>query len=328
MNKSLSRLSALGIALALAAAGCSSALPQPHPTPVPATVEAVLTPSQVQAVAGRIAVALGTADVARDAGALAQAAFGPAAKIRAAQYTIATATGDSAQITAIPAGIQSSSVSDTDTWPRSSLLVTEQPEDLQPQRLVVVTQPSARENYAMWAWVRLFPGAALSLATPAAEIDLAGADGEAINAAVDGYVDVLNNGAGAQSASQFNAEDELRASIESRRAELTKGLTEVKGTYSYAISRPPSEEATTRAWSLADGGTLVVTALTARETAAAPKGAKITPDAIDTALLAGKTVTNRLVTDRQIVVAMVLPVDESAIQVVGAENARIAASLK
>ncbi|GAA2524954.1 hypothetical protein GCM10010407_13830 [Rarobacter incanus] len=286
-----------------------------------------MTDSQVDHVSARIGDALAAADKARDAQQLQGVVTGPAAAMRASEYKIAAATKSEDEITPLPVELQSVAITTTQTWPRASFVVTVQPEDLQPQRLVVFTQEDARHNYELWGWARLFPGVNLQISSPAQ--DAADSTGLAtpIDDAVSDYVDVLNKGTGSTYADQFES-DALRTAIETRRSELGSALKKVKGTFSYQVSAP--KDAQRFAWRTADGGAIVIVPLSATETAKAPKGATITPDATTKALLGGATVKNSLIVDRQLVVALTIPPTGSTdkMQAVGAENVRTSARLK
>ncbi len=324
----LTAIAALLVSSALLA-GCTGALPSPDPEPAPSIAQPVLTPGQVERAAQRISLALDQADLARDAAMLPGVLNGPAAQIRAAQYIAAEDAGDDA-LTVLPPALQTSVISTTEQWPRSLFVVTEQPENLEPQRLVVLRQASARENYQMWGWVRLFPGAELPAfdqsTTGSAEVtDSSGLSAD-ITETLDQYVDVLNNGTDSSFAGAFGA-DVLRQTIEARRAELGEALTPIEGDYRYQVTRPEGADGAPIAWRTADGGALVVAALTATERARGPQGASIRPDDVTRALLGDTKVSNRLFVDRQIVVALAIPPTGSTdeISVVGAENVRIAA---
>lgn len=322
-------LAALAAAGLIALAGCSSEIPQPSPSTPPTVAEPVLTTDQIDRVFSRISSTLASADLARDPELLPGVVTGPAATIRAAQYTVAMKTGTNDGITAIPEVLQSAAITDNQTWPRSSLVVTEQPEDLQPPRLAVISQANARAKYELWGWVRLFPGAQLALTTPATVVEPGSELATRIDVALEHYVDVLNKGDDSEYAAEFG-EDELRTAIEARRTELSASMEPVGGTFTYEFSEPDTADGRPLAWESADGTTIVVATFTGTETAKAPKGARINPDEVVDALLGDAKVRNRFVVQRQIVVAMVVPAiaETTSVSVVGAENVRVAASLK
>jgi hypothetical protein len=58
-------------------------------------------------------------------------------------------------------------VPQTTDWARTQLVVTEQPDDLQAQRILILRQDEPRAPYRMWGWSRLMPGAQMPATAPA-----------------------------------------------------------------------------------------------------------------------------------------------------------------
>ncbi len=96
----------------------------------------------------------------------------------------------------------------TDAWPRTLMVVTEPPADLQPPLLLTFVQNSPREQYQLWSWSRLFPGAQMP-ATAQPEVGSALLPVDADTLAVPPadvlarYADVLTNGAASPHVAEF-----------------------------------------------------------------------------------------------------------------------------
>lgn len=246
---------------ALLLAGCSTPLPEPAPDAVPAALPPAVSTDQVGDVLAEVSAVLAEADATVDPTLLAPRVTGAAEQIRTAEYALAKA-GDTEALTAIPPAAQTIVAPITDGWPRTVMVVTEPPADLQPPLLLTLVQQSPREPYQMWSWARLFPGAqmpataqpdlgsAMVAADEAASLAYAPAD------VLARYIDVLSTGAASPHAALFT-EDPLRNGIAATKAAYASvvgangTLTE---TYQPAASGP---------WSIAtaDGGAIVVGAV-------------------------------------------------------------------
>ncbi len=311
-------------------AGCAAAVPQPHPQPAPAAPPPVLTQKQFTAVASRISDGLAQADAALDTAQLTGVTSGPATAIRTAQYRVVSSTKDTSLLTALPSGLQSEVIPTTQTWPRVAYAVTEQPANLEAQRLAVFQQTSARQNYTLWGWVRLFPGTEVpafpqSTAGTAAVTDSVGLVAT-IDDTITHYVDYLNKGKSSAFSASFG-EDDFATSVFDRRAERSTALTSIKGSYSYTVA-PVADDATdVVALRTVQGGAVVVVSLTATEVGKGPKGSKVLPDDVERALAGTNKTSNVLTVSRTMTVAFSIPATGSAstVTVLGAESVRTAA---
>jgi len=322
-------IAGLAVAGALVLAGCSSPLPEPSPGAASTVATAVLTADQLDAVSERIGSALATADGALDASQLTGVLSGPALTIRTAQYRIAKATSPESALTVLPSALQSQFVPTTQAWPRTAMAVTTQPENLEAQRLVVLEQPAARENYTLWGWVRLFPGTALPTFVSADVGTEQVTDSTGLSAQVPdvlaAYVDYLNLGKSSKHAGEFE-KDELVTSVLERRSAMTKALKAIDGKYSYTFSVPGGP---VQALRTLDGGALVVARLTARENAKGPKGSKVSPDDEVKGLVGDAKTSNALVVGHTVLVAFQIPPEGSSdtVTVLGAEDAKTSAKI-
>jgi hypothetical protein len=272
------------VALLTGLAACSSSLPTPaavgQAVPPP-----VLSATQVQAVLGAVTNVLTPADKALDPSGLPARLVGPALAMRSAEYVRATATSGAKLPTQLPASEASAVIPQSDTWPRTVLVVTDQPADLGPRRVLVLQQASARDQYRLWGWARMFPGefpktAALTSGSAVLPMD----DPDLLvppSALLGQYADVLANGASSAAVNTF-ATDPFRTSTEGKRVEQLNLAAEGSATFAetYAPVGGPLVALATQ-----DGGAIVVGELaTASTVTAAPGGGTVGNDPVAAAL--------------------------------------------
>ena len=262
MKRSTRLRAALGGALVLGLAACSTPLPQAHPDPVPAVKPAATTVSQSQRMLADLGAVLTAADTALDAAQLARRVAGPALAVRTAEYVRSTATAGAKPPTALPTDEQALIVPQTDVWPRTQLVVTKQPDDLQAPRILVMQQAGPREPYRLWGWGRMGAGiqmpatAAPETGSPALALDATGlvvTPAEALQQ----YADVLGNGDASAFAATFQP-DTFRTSIEAARAATVAGV-QAAGAVTETYT-PEAEPVVTLG--TVDGGAIVVGQLT------------------------------------------------------------------
>ncbi|MBC7290892.1 MAG: hypothetical protein H5T83_06100 [Actinotalea sp.] len=208
---------AAGAALgALALAGCAEPLPEVSADPEPATPPASVTADQVDSVLAAVTAAMAEADAEGDVAPAAERLTGPAATLRAAEYTLAGA-GEENSVTPVPEGAQTIVTTATDDWPRTILVVTEPPADLQAPLLLTLVQSAPREQYRLWSWARLVPGSQMPPTSPP-EVGDAPVLPDSTEVLVPPeellaqYVDVLLAGEESEHAERFG-EDRLRESL-------------------------------------------------------------------------------------------------------------------
>lgn len=248
---------AAGVLAAAVLTGCGTPLPEPAPEPVPAVAPPAVSVGQAQRVLNAVADVVEAGDAANDPAGLEARLEGPALAIRKAEYVRKVANGGQ-EVTALPFDEQALVVPETDTWPRTQLVVTEQPEDLQAPRVLVLRQASPRDPYKLWGWAKLLP----SVQTPATAAPEEGsptlpADSDQLlmtpKDAVARYADVLANGDGSEHVSSF-APDAFRSAIEKERASVVEKLADAASlTQTYAPEGDPVVTLAT-----VDGGAIVV----------------------------------------------------------------------
>ena len=141
-------------ALALTLAACSrsqskSAETQASGTPI---AEPVLNDKQLSDILQRIQTGLETADKEKNADKLKEIMSGPAARIRAAEYATASASGNNDFIHPLTTTIQGGGVGQTVGFPRNAAAASE---GANPS-ILSLEQNSARDQFKLWAWVQGF----------------------------------------------------------------------------------------------------------------------------------------------------------------------------
>jgi len=311
-------------------AGCAAPLPEPSPEPAPAVAPAATTVGQSTDVLTDLGAVLAAADAALDPAGLDRRVTGPALATRTAEYKRAAATANAKPPTVLPTAEQALVVPQTTGWPRTQLVVTEQPDDLQAPRILVLQQASPREQYKLWGWARMGQGiqmpATASPETGSAVLapDVSGLVVTPVDAMLR-YADVLANGDASTFASTF-APDAFRAGIEASRAATAAGV-QAAGTATETYT-PASEPVVTLA--TVDGGAIVVSELTTVSTVTLTVAGGTIPitDPFYAALAGTQsagTAFARTFTD--VLVMYVPPADSGApVQVLAAEHAVTAAS--
>ncbi|GIG41515.1 hypothetical protein [Cellulomonas phragmiteti] len=310
--------------------GCSAPLPSPSPEPVPAVAPPAVSVAQAQRVLDAVAEVVAAGDAVNDAAGLAARLEGPALAIRTAEYVRNVTNAGARPPTVLPFDEQALLVPETDSWPRTQLVVTEQPADLQAPRVLVLRQATPREPYRLWGWARLLP----SVQTPATAAPEEGsptlpADAEGLLAtpldAVAQYADVLANGDASPYVASF-APDAFRAAIEGERAGVVTQLGDAATlTQTYAPVGEPVVSLGT-----VDGGAIVVSEIATTSTVTLPEtGGSITVEPFYSALAGGATTAGTSLTRifSGVVVMYVPPADSGAqIQILAGEQSVTGAS--
>jgi hypothetical protein len=319
-----SALTALAVTAVLALAGCANPVPQPTPDAAPAVPPPATTVAQSTRVLDQVGEVLAAGDAAQDPALLAARLSGPALTIRTAEYQRAVATGGERTPVVIPTVAQTTVVPDTDTWPRTQMVVTEQPADLQAPLLLVLQQTGPREPYRLWAWARLGQGTQMpATAKPEEGSAPVAADDATLlltpTDAVAQYADVLTNGDASAFAATFPA-DFFRTALLTAREQTVASLQAV-ATVSETVA-PVADQIT--ALRTADGGAIVVAQLATVTTATLSQGSITLNDPFDAALAGRPSVSSNLVRTWTDVVALYVPPAGGAqqVQVLAAEHAR------
>ena len=217
-------------ALALSLAACSKSQPKTAQTQASGTpiAEPVLNDKQLSEILQRVQTGLATADKEKNADKLKEVMSGPAARIRAAEYATASASGNNDFIHPMTTTIQGGGVGQTVGFPRNAAAASE---GASPS-LISLEQNSARDQFKVWAWVQGFsekkniPVLTKQSAQRAKQVT---ADSTGLvstpKAALDAYVDALNHPDG-ENGKAF-PDDNLRQKVQSARTTDLRSLGEV-----------------------------------------------------------------------------------------------------
>ena len=247
-------------ALALSLAACSKSQPKTAQTQASGTpiAEPVLNDKQLSEILQRVQTGLAAADKEKNADKRKEVMSGPAARIRAAEYATASASGNNDFIHPMTTTIQGGGVGQTVGFPRNAAAASE---GASPS-LISLEQNSARDQFKVWAWVQGFsekkniPVLTKQSAQRAKQVT---ADSTGLvstpKAALDAYVDALNHPDG-QNGKAF-PDDLLRQKVQAARTTNLSSLGEVTVTATAGkdgFQGLQMEEG--------DGGALVFTTLT------------------------------------------------------------------
>lgn len=212
---------AVAAAVGAALAACTEqGIPTPSVTATPSAHPA-LTADKLTAILERIQTGLNAADASKSPDSLTGYLIGPAARVRAEEYTIAQAAGDDKFVHTFITTSQAGVAGLTADFPRTALVVTEPAAEGEPPYLLILTQDDARSSYQMWGWARLSGRSQVpTTSTTVVGSESASADATGLVATpqevLDAYIDALNNPTG-ENGTAF-ADDTLRQRIAAERA--------------------------------------------------------------------------------------------------------------
>ena len=315
----------LAIALMSGLTGCEGRVPSVTATDGDAAAAVPdLTAAQEKKIRRTILDVIKQADDAKDASGLSQRLTGPGLAVRTSQITVAQKTGQMDNKATIPDKIVQTVIPVDSGWPRTVFTITTTTDDQQSNRLLVLTQNSARENYRLWGLARLFQGAKLpNFAVPSLGAQMGTPKDAGLIAtpeqAVEQYVDVLNKGDQSEYADRF-ADDELRHTLADQSAKVQQAMEANAGTQEQTFSAVPNQLQVMRS---TDGGDLVVAQIDSVWTRAAGEGRESLPASdAETALFGNGTPTSTMKVTYVNVIALVVPPKQSGqkITAVGAER--------
>lgn len=307
-------------------AGCAEELPTPKPeAPV---AEAVVSQSQERKILDKVQGVVGEVTRAKDADSLGARLAGPALSVRETQLRVAAARKDQEPLTDLNmADMQQVILPSDQEWPRSSYAITVQPKDLTTPVLMAFEQATARDQYKLWSWVRLLPGVTMP---QFAEADLGSpvvpSDDESLKVAPEAvikqYASVLTVDNDSKYAENF-ADDDLRQFFRDYGKLQVDAIDKEKCKGAFKVAYEPTKDPV-KAVRTADGGALVMAAMTSQETITArEEGCEIGPPTKTTKALWGDAdVTNVVEVHYKDMVAMYVPPEGSddKISLVGYEH--------
>jgi len=313
----LARRSALAVALlaaSLVLTGCAEE--PPSPSPEAAAEGPTLTLDGFARILEQVNEALAAATEAKDPAQLEGRVTGPALYVRTSQLTVAQTLGHTDLVTFLPPEYQQLMVSTQTEWPRTAFAITE-PTDVGTPRLILLTQDSPRAPYKLWGWVQLRPGIQMpQFADIKLGSEILAADDASLvitpQDVVGQYADLLTHGDQSAFVDAFEPADEdpfrslIRLTTEKQVERLDPNNQQIQGTYTWSFT--PSANTPIKAIRTADGGAVVMAALSGTETMGAVQGARIEGSgATAGALLQGQDPTNHLVQGFSDMVALFVP---------------------
>lgn len=249
--------SAMAVCLALSLSACAGEPALPAPASQDA-VEAVVTPETFATVVDRTTKQLNASDEKKSVESMSAYLAGPFRQERAAQYALAKIMGKNYKLSPVVLDPEATAISSGSAFPRTMVAFAGPTEQEKLSTLTVWSQNTARNNYALWAAVRLFPSIPdLSLLSELSDVagypQVEAADYVADPAqVVREYAKYVTSRKKGQIA--FEEKDQLFTEITGQVKTLSDSLGEL-GTAKVTASVPLEE---TRAISTQDGGLVLV----------------------------------------------------------------------
>ncbi|GAB2472914.1 hypothetical protein [Xylanimonas ulmi] len=311
------RWAALGglLAAALTLGGCAPAIPTPAPDA--ASVSPALSVDRNTQVLEAMNAALAEAGESLDPSTLEGRVTGPALALRTSQLQVAQIRQNSDLVTVLPTQYKQIILPLTDTWPRTTFAITEPTDELQPPRLIALTQDAPRAPFKLWGWVQLRPGVTMpAFADPKLGSELLAPDDASLAVTpqdvVAQYADLLTTGDQSAFVDTFEPAEEdpfrvlLKSTAERQLQELEPDNDLVRGTYTFTST--PNPDAVIQTVRTADGGAMVLASLNGSEHMEAVEGAVLAPSTKTAqALLEGQELTNKLTAGFMDMVALFVP---------------------
>lgn len=229
--------------------GCTVAAPNAEvtqsPSPSASAIElppVALTEPQINKILSSLETVAAEADLTSDKKLLVPRFAGPALDQRTAHYVLRARSSAVAALPKIVAAPVSFSLpAATDTWPRTLMVVTDEPgADALPQMLVF-QQENPRANYLLWYNMRLMPGAEIP-EVPATEVGAIPVGNDSLFLKLvptdipTAYGDVINEGPASLSFGLFDtSKDEFYKQVSESQKSQVEGLTKGKITFTHQL---------------------------------------------------------------------------------------------
>lgn len=239
----------LTISLLAISTGCTNqAQPSASPSPSISSINVppvALTAAQVDKILNEVAKTAADADLVSDKKVLLSRFTGPALAQRTANYILRTRSASVAKLPKIVASpIAFSLPAATDAWPRSLMVVTDEPGDEALPQMLVFQQQAPRSKYMLWYNIRLMPGAKIpevpSSDTGAIPVDIKSLFLKlAPQDIASAYGDVLNRGASSLSQGLFDlTKDEFYKQVSESQKSQVANLTTGTITFKHTLGSP------------------------------------------------------------------------------------------
>lgn len=303
---------------------CGNLVPQPKQSSSLDSTAPAVTLEQEENIEKKILDVITKADNAKDPSLLSTRVDGPELQIRSSQLTVLKDTNQPNPNMDIPSGIRQVILPLNTEWPRNIFVITQAAQDQQAERLLVLTQNSAHDNYKFWGLVRLFSGVTL----PKFPIQTIGAKSGSLDdtglvatprEALAMYANVLENGSSSVDASKVTSGQFIQ-----QLSNLTNAVQQaVSANQGWQKQVFTPDYQTAKIVRASNGGDLVVAQINSVWTRYAGKGHQSEPATDAEKALFGKaTPTSTMkVTYVNVVALYIPPTSEGAkIEAVGAER--------
>ncbi|MEY4639387.1 MAG: hypothetical protein RLY13_385 [Actinomycetota bacterium] len=245
--------------------GCAGAA-EPTASPSPsasASTEikppAALTEKQVERILADLEKVVASADEVSDKKLLVTRVTGPSLEQRDSHYVMRTR---SKKVQALPAivakPIELQLPAATKQWPRTLMVVTDEPGDVALPQLLVMQQATPRSQYLLWYNIRLMPGAKIPK-VPTADVGAIPVENDSVFLKISpmslatAYGDVINKGAASLSYGLFDIEsDEFYKQVSQSQKSQVENLDTGKITFGHSLGNKNVLSLATT-----DGGALV-----------------------------------------------------------------------
>lgn len=284
MNRRRLTVAALAILPALALAACTPSVPQPVAA-VPAQETSAVTQVQIDRIVPATFAELAAADEAADASLLGERITGDAVAVRTMEYEIAKVDG-AGNPDVIPETMQAVYVTDSDTWPRIMVGVTEPADESTTPVVALWVQQDVASDYQLVGWAHMIPGATLpampgvSVGAPMVDLEDPTLQPQEV---LGGYLDLLARGGGSEYVDAFS-DDSYRDQIFANRRELRTIADKASGSYKESFH---ADADGTYAIATSDGGALLFAPVTVEGLFTVEDGATVTLSKLDQSLISG-----------------------------------------
>ncbi|MDR2748756.1 MAG: hypothetical protein LBB10_02545 [Bifidobacteriaceae bacterium] len=251
--------------------------------------------------------------------------YGPEYEIRSAQIVQKRNNNKLSDNAEIPSMTDQIIISNSHGWPRVSGIITKPTADMQSQRLLFITQTTARDNYKLWGLARIFSNTTLPKFNSALDGSqtILPDDETLIKSPIETvkeYANLLQNGQNSKSASQFPS-DPFQEQLTTITQTVQQGVSQNGGSQSQEFK---PDTANIQGIRTSDGGALIMAQIDSfwkREAG----GGRISKPASDEeeALFGNSTATQSILAHYVNVIAIYIPVKNDtnqSIQIIGAER--------
>jgi hypothetical protein len=274
-----------------------------------------LTISQEEGIYKKTIDTINEADKTGDNALLKSRMSGPALTIRSTQEELSSIE-DIKRHMDIPESSRQVIISNTNGWPRVSIIITNPTPERETERVVTLVQKDAHSLYKVWGITRSFSNTQFpSFANPEIGSKLLEPDDDSLKYtpydAMEKYASLLQDGKQSKIADEFS-DDELQSSMIQLTETVQKGVEANQGSQNQVFSSDPKE---IYAISASDGGALVTGVINSTWTRESGEGRFAKPaDESEEILFKDKTATSKIEVKYINLVTLYIPIKDSSEQ--------------